>query len=66
MADNLHKTMAMDDKFTSLTSKAQTAIDKLVELVADMNNEKHSITSGQKGMIRSLQADVAHLVASME
>lgn len=65
MADNLHKTMAMDDKFASLTLKAQTAIDKLVEIAADMHNADHKPTQGQKSMINSMMADLKHLVDTL-
>jgi hypothetical protein len=65
MADNLHKTMAMDDKFTALALKAQIAIDKLVSLAADMHDANHKPTNGQKAMINSLMAEVKHLVDTL-
>lgn len=53
MADNLHKTMAMDDKVTSLMSKIQDGIDKLLALANDFEKAGHKPTKSQVAMIES-------------
>lgn len=62
---DMHKTMAMDDKFNSLVLKAQTAVDKLVSLAADMHEADHKPTQGQKSIVNELKREVDHLVSSL-
>lgn len=59
--DNLHRSMAADDKFLAVVGRAQKAVEDLTKLAKDMSDISHAPVSSQVMALDHLSEDFAKL-----